>query len=359
MSVQAKSAAACASVLLLALGTTSAHSLPADDPSPQELFEKAAPATVHILGEDGSGTGFVYDADEGLIVTNAHVVDGQSVLKGAVGGAEPVPVRLLGSDPCEDLAVVKLNSPQKDLKELDFGDSGDVKAADTVTAIGYPVSFADDPVSAKPVFTSGAVQSPGVAADPDPYYLPHYPQTIQHSATLNPGNSGGPLLDTKGKVVGVNTLGNTEAQGQFYSITSDHARSLLDGLAAGDMKNSPGWAVDSLEDPALSDFFQDPQDQRDVADVQERLAGDGVQGLFVLSTASNSPAEQANLFAGDVITTIKDTPVTSVSDMCDVLQSSAAGEKLRIEGVYAVDDPEQQGDQFGETWQTDLQLPGP
>ncbi|CAM5706711.1 hypothetical protein SGLAM104S_03753 [Streptomyces glaucescens] len=78
MSVRAKSAVACASVLLLALGTTSAHGLPADDPPPQELFEKAAPATVHILGEGGSGTGFVYDAGEGLILTNAHVVDGES-----------------------------------------------------------------------------------------------------------------------------------------------------------------------------------------------------------------------------------------------------------------------------------------
>ncbi|WP_086738708.1 S1C family serine protease [Streptomyces glaucescens] len=359
MSVRAKSAVACASVLLLALGTTSAHGLPADDPPPQELFEKAAPATVHILGEGGSGTGFVYDAGEGLIITNAHVVDGESVLKAVVDGEEPVPVRLLGSDPCEDLAVVKLNAPPEDLKELKFGDSDEVKAADTVTAIGYPQSFADDPVSAKPVFTSGAVQSPDVAADPDPYYLPHYPETIQHSATLNPGNSGGPLLDTKGRVVGVNSLGHDEAQGQYYSITSEHAQRLLDGLAAGDMKNSPGWAVDSLEDPALSEFFQEPQDQRDVAAVQEQLLQQDVRGLFVLSTASNSPAEQANLFAGDVITAIKDTPVASVSDMCDVLQSSAAGEKLRIEGVYAFDDPEQQGDQVGEAWQTDLRLPGP
>jgi S1-C subfamily serine protease len=358
MSVVAKSAAACASVLLLVASATTVHSLPAGDPSPQELFEKASPATVHILGEASSGTGFVYDADEGLILTNAHVVDGQSVLKAVIDGAEPAPLRVLGSDPCEDLAVVKLNTPPEDLKELEFGDSDDVKAADTVTAIGYPQSFQDDPGSKKPVFTSGAVQSPDVAADPDPYALPHYPATIQHSATLNPGNSGGPLLDTEGKVVGINTLGNSEAQGQYYSITSDHAQRFLKGLAAGDMKNSPGWAVDSLEDPALSQYFPDPQDQQNVADAQEQLVQQEVQGLFVLNTASNSPAEQAKLFGGDVITAIKDTPVTSVSDMCDVLQSSSAGEKVRIEGVYAFDDPEQPGDQFGEAWQTDLVLPG-
>jgi len=170
MSVRAKSAVACASVLPPALGTTSAHSLPADDPSPQELFEKAAPAMVHILGEaGGTGTGFVYNAVEGHILTNARVVDGESVLK----------------------------------------------AADTVTAIGCPQSFVDDPVS--------------------------------------------------GEVVGNNTLGDTEVEGQSCSITSDHARSLLDGLGAGDMKNSPGWAVDSLENPALSDHFQEEDVQFSVA----------------------------------------------------------------------------------------------
>jgi S1-C subfamily serine protease len=357
MSVVARSVASCASGLLLAVGATSAYSLPADDPSPQELFEEASPATVHILGEMGSGTGFVYDADEGLILTNAHVVAGQSVLKAVIDGADPVPLRLLGSDPCEDLAVVKLNNPPEDLKELEFGDSDDVKAADTVTAIGYPQSFHTDSAAEKPVFTSGAVQSPDVPADPDPYSLPHYSATIQHSATLNPGNSGGPLLDSDGKVVGINSLGNSEVQNQYYSITSKHAERFLKPLAAGDKKNAPGWRVNSLEDPNLGALWSDPQDQQVISDAQTRLVEEGVTGLFVVDTSTNSPAEAAELVPGDVITAIKGFPVASVPDMCDVLQSSSAGERLRIDGVYGYDTDEP-GDQTGETWQTDLVLPG-
>ncbi|MGV9452841.1 S1C family serine protease [Streptomyces sp. NPDC003635] len=334
---------------------TTAYGLPAGDPSPQEVFEEASPATVHILGGMSSGTGFVYDAEEGLILTNAHVVEGESVLKGVIDGGSPVPLRVLGSDPCEDLAVVKLNTPPEDLKELEFGDSDEVEAGDTVTAIGYPQSLQSDTAAEKPVFTSGAVQSPEVSADPDPYALPHYPATIQHSATVNPGNSGGPLLDSDGKVVGINSLGNSDVENQYYSITSEHAQRFLDPLVDGDRKNAPGWWVNSLEDPALSTLWEDPQDQQAVADAQAQLVEAGVQGLFVVNTSSNSPAEEANLGVGDVITAMKDTAVTSVPDVCNVLQSSSAGERIRLEGVYSLD-LDEPGDQVGQAWQTDLVL---
>ncbi|MFI5686937.1 trypsin-like peptidase domain-containing protein [Streptomyces sp. NPDC051636] len=101
-------------------------------------------------------------------------------------GPVPVAVRVLGDDPCADVAVL---------------------------AIGYPESF-ENPATQKPVHTSGTVQSPNVPADPSPS-LPHCPATIQHSATVNAGNSGGPLLDSDAKVVGLNTLTNPEARGQY------------------------------------------------------------------------------------------------------------------------------------------------
>ncbi|ELP64386.1 S1C family serine protease [Streptomyces turgidiscabies] len=357
MSVKAKSAVASASAILVALGGTSAVAVPADDPSPQEIFEEAAPATVHVIGNSALGSGFVYDAEQGLILTNAHVVEGQSALKVVIDNKEPVAVRLLGSDPCEDLAVVKLTAPQKDLKELDFGDSGDLKAADTVTALGYPTSLGDY-ATQKPVYTSGSVQSPDVSADPSVSY-PHLPATIQHSATLNHGNSGGPLLDSDGKVVGINTLGNAEASGQYYSIAGDHAKPLLAGLVSGDRKNDPGWELTSLEDAGLSsaDNFADPEDQQYILDMQSKLLDKGVTGLFVMSTATNSAADKAKLEEGDVITSVKDAPVRTVGDLCDVLQSAAPGEKLPLEGFYTYNaaTPDYS---FGEAWSTDLTLPG-
>jgi S1-C subfamily serine protease len=339
------------------MGGTTTYAAPADDP--QDIFEKAAPATVHVIGQDSSGTGFVYDADKGLIVTNAHVVEGQAALKGVIDGKEAA-LQIIGTDPCEDLAVLKIGTPPDDLKELDFADSDDVKAGDTVTALGYPGSF-ENPMSQKPVYTSGAVQSPKVAADPSPSF-PHYAETIQHSAIVNPGNSGGPLLDSDGKVVGVNTLQNPEAQGQFYSISGNRVRPRLDGLAAGDKKNDPGWQIFSVEDENLSAYFEaDPKQAEEVAGVQERLLKDGVSGMFVSFVATDSPAGSAGLTYGDVITAVKDTPVATMGDVCDVLQSAPAGTKLPLQGVYTVNAGETvqgQVTEFGTEWTGELPLSG-
>ncbi|MFG3495971.1 S1C family serine protease [Streptomyces sp. NPDC047928] len=355
MGARQRSVVASATATLLFLsGTAAAGAMPADDPS--EVFENAAPGTVSVIGEGdvALGSGFVYDSEEGRVLTNAHVIEGQAALKVRIGEKEPVPVRVLGSDPCEDLAVVEFTSPQENLKELEFGDSDKVEAADTVTAIGYPASF-ENPAAQKPVFTSGSVQSPDVAAEPDPS-LPRYPSTIQHSATVNPGNSGGPLLDSEGKVVGINSLVNPEAQGQYYAISANHARPLLDGLAEGDKKNDPGWAISAVEDPFLSEYFSDPEDQKIISGAQERLIKEKVTGLFIRETATNSPAYEAGLGLGDVITHVKDAPVASVGDLCDVLQSSAPGEKIPIDGILTVN-AEVEEATFGDPWTTELELP--
>lgn len=354
----ARAAVAGASVIAMVLGGTAAQAAPADD-SPQDIFEKAAPATVEVIGQQSGGTGFVYDADKGLIVTNAHVIAAEAAVKVSIEGKEPVPVQIAGTDPCEDLAVLRLSTPQEDLKELEFGDSDDVEAGDTVTALGYPASF-DSGGTHKPVYTSGAVQSPNVPADPSPSY-PHFPATIQHSATINPGNSGGPLLNSDAEVVGVNTLVNPEAQGQFYAISGNHVRDQLAGLAAGNRKNDPGWLVGSVEDEALSaQFADDPQLEREVANVQKRLQAKGITGLLVTYVATGSPAADAQFEGWDVITQVKDTPVASVGDLCGVLQSAPPGAKLPFDAVYtenagATDDAGHVT-QFGEAWSGELQL---
>lgn len=358
MRVKAKWATACASAVLIAVSGTTAHAVPADD-SPKEIFEKAAPATVHLIvttadGGMAQGSGFVYDAEKGLIVTNAHVVAGMAALKVSIGDEEPVAAQVVGSDPCQDLAVVKLAAPQEDLKELEFGNSDDVETTDDVTVIGYPSSF-ENPATQKAIYTAGTVQSPDVAADPSPS-LPHYPATIQHSAAVNPGNSGGPLLNGDGKVVGVNTLGNPEAEGQYYSITGEHAQAQLDGLAAGARKNDPGWAVYSVDEEDLAGNFSEPETQQVVEQAQQQFIQDDVHGLLVGSTTTNSPAEKGNLYGGDVITHVKGAPVETVSDLCDVLESSTPGEKITVEGIYGIV-AEDSEEQYPEPWTTDVVLP--
>ncbi|MFF2191616.1 S1C family serine protease [Streptomyces sp. NPDC058157] len=347
---RARNAVAVATMVVL--GTGSAGVAFADDLSPKEIYARAAPATVHIIGTMGSGTGFVYDAEKGLIVTNAHVVLDEPSLRVGVGDRAPVAARLLGIDPCEDVAVLTFSNPQPDLKALKFADSKKVSFADNVTALGYPASI-EAQGSQTPVFTTGAVQNPDVKdSTPDPD-LPRYPETIQHSATINPGNSGGPLLNGRAEVVGINTLSLTGGgvQGQYYAISSDHVRPLLDQLAAGDVKNDPGWQLVSLRNPDLADYFPE-EDAPKVEATQKQFKGQ--DGMVVTYSRTNSPADKAKLEPGDVITGLKDTTVASYADVCDVLQSAAPGETLPVTGVYSPITANGKDIKAGEEWTTDL-----
>jgi serine protease Do len=341
---------AAASAIALAMGVT-ATSARADDPD--EIFERVAPATVQVLGNDLSGTGVIYDAENGLIITNAHVVVGQSALRVRIEDKEPVPVRLMGSDPCEDLAVLKLQTPQEDLKEVKFGDSGDLRQGDEVTAIGYPEA-AGEASRQKAVLTDGVVQSPDVAQTGE-LSAPNLPSTVQHSATLNSGNSGGPLLNSDAELVGINTFSLIGIEGQYYSVSSDHAEPLLKGLAEGKSKNNPGWDLYAVSDPQFASYFDE---EAEAKALQKRLQSNGIDGLFVAYVAGNSPASEADVMNGDVITQLKDTEVTTVPEVCGILQSSAAGEKLGIDGVFTTDMTLDDGTEikFGDPWHVDMTL---
>ncbi|WP_330331052.1 trypsin-like peptidase domain-containing protein [Streptomyces sp. NBC_00536] len=351
MKVRRSSVVIAATVVLGALVGPSAS---ADQVDPKKIYERAAPATVLVTGKYGAGTGFVYDAGKGLIATAAHVVQGEPSLKVSVGDRPPAPARVVGIDPCEDLAVLTFASVPPDLKALEFGTSKDVQTADTVISLGYPAGLGD--ANQKVVYTAGSVQNPSIVNAEPSTSLPRYPATIEHSATINPGNSGGPLLNSKGKVVGINVLASTgETQGQFYAITSDHARPLLDTLADGAVKNDPGWTLVGLDDPDLSAYYVEAKDQTDAENAQKKLIADGVTGVFVIDSRTNSPAAKAQLGAGDVLTTMKDTPVASVADVCDILESSPAGEKVPLEGVYSTN-ADGTKTKFGEAWSADLVL---
>ncbi|WP_406478008.1 S1C family serine protease [Streptomyces sp. NBC_01615] len=344
-----------ASAIALAGGVTTTTAR-ADD-SPDEIFEKVAPATVQVLAaNEADGTGIIFDADQGLILTNDHVVAGQTSLQVRIEDRAPVPVRVIATDPCEDLAVVKLATPQKGLTQVKFGDSGDLKQGDQVTAIGYPEA-AGDTSNEKAVLTTGVVQSPDVALT-DQVNSPNLPSAVQHSATLNPGNSGGPLLNNKAELVGINTYSLSSTEGQYYSISSDHAQPLVQGLADGRSRNNPGWqGLLALSDPNFPYYFADDGQAR-MEKLQKRLAANNIDGLYVSSVDSNSSASKGNLEAGDVITDIKNTPVGTVPQVCDVLQSSTPGEKLSIDGAYTFSGTGSDGTafSFGDPWNTDVTL---
>lgn len=310
------------------------------------LIARVKQSTVEISGKladvTTGGSGVVVDAARGLVLTNAHVVAGVSALKAKVGDDPSTegPARVVAQAPCEDLAIVQLVDKPANLQALPLGDSSQVRAGEHVTALGYPASF-ENPESQTVVSTSGTVSSPNVAAEPDPS-LPKYVSTIQHQAPINPGNSGGPLVNDYGQLIGINTLGNTEQggrtiQGQYYAISVNHVKTLLPELEAGHNRAYVGWDLASIAAVDLAPIFaNDPLFHSSAmgSQVQAELKSHGVEGLYVWGTDTGSPAKKARLYYGDLITSIEDTPVRSVADACDILESHGPGDKLVVRGVY-------------------------
>jgi S1-C subfamily serine protease len=266
-----------------------------------------------------------------------------------------VPARVRGSGFCDDVAVAQLTEIPDGIQEATFGDSDAVSNQDQVVALGYPASFQDF-FTGSIVSTDGTVQSPSFENANLGPASPVYAELIQHSATINPGNSGGPLYNDRAELIGINTLKNHgtqgEVEGQFYAITSNHARSLIDDLEAKKVTDDVGWDIDPFAQVPLSRVFPaigyGTAEQGEQADMQ--LAQAGIDGLWVWGVTPGSPADKGQITGGDLIATINGTPVRTIPDVCDVLKSASRGDTLGVQGYYIVSGP------FGEPWQTRVKL---
>jgi S1-C subfamily serine protease len=332
--------------------------------SQADLVAKIKPSVVHLAGSSGSGSGVVVDGDRGLVLTNAHVTAGQQGMRARVGDdpASETAVRLVAAAPCDDLAVVELVSRPPNLRAIRLGDSSRVRPGDHVTVLGYPASFEEQTESIldqQVVTNDGSVSAVNVVAAPDPG-LPRYLSTIQHQAPVNHGNSGGPLVDDEGRLVGVNSLGNDDAQGQFYSISVNRVRQLLPDLLAGRSQANLGWELYPRSEVDLGEIFANDPDfagQGGAAfgqQVAEQLDQDGVDGLYVWDTEPGSSAEAGNLDDGDLVTRIDGQPVSTVQDVCDLVLAKRPGATVRVDGLYldSTADPAQ----VGTSWETEVQV---
>ncbi len=317
--------------------------------SQEELVTRVKPSVVQITGkrgdQAGGGTGVVIDAARGRVLTNAHVVAGASSLRAKVGDDPRTagPARVVAQAPCEDLAIIELSEKPAGLRALPLGDSSKVKVGQHVSAFGYPLSF-ENPDEQTVVATDGSVSSADVEAEPSPS-LPKYQSTIQHQAPINPGNSGGPLVNDDGELVGINSLGNVEQnerpiQGQGYAITMNHAKQLLPDLQAGRSTADAGWSLVPLDGISVAEAFAGDASWKAEGraelglEVQERIARAGIDGLYVLDSATGSPAAEVKIGFGDLVTAIEGTPVRTVEEVCEILESSGPGKKLRVRGRY-------------------------
>lgn len=261
----------------------------------------------------GSGSGFII-SPAGLVVTNNHVVKGAASLEVYVGGKdEPVGAKVLGTSECNDLAVIDLEGDG--YPYLDWYD-GSVKAGLEVRAAGFPLG---DP---EYTLTSGIVSK--AEADGESSWA-SVESVIEHDANIQPGSSGGPLLDAEtGAVVAVNYAGLDPGSGttQSFAISADLARKAAQELRKGDVLSL------GINGEAVSDDES------------------GIQGIWVSSVDTDSPAGELGLQGGDIIERIEGLSVGydgTLEDYCDILRSHEEGEKLSVQVLRFEDDVRLEG----------------
>lgn len=280
-------------------------------PSPLDAYsaavtsavDTAAPAVVRIELGRGTGSGFLFTPD-GLILTNSHVVSGAPHLKVTLADGERLHADVVGDDPHSDLAVIRVNSAARlRLPWLRFGHSADLKVGQLVIAMGNPFGFHAS-------VTAGVVSALGRSLRSRTGRL--MDDIVQTDAALNPGNSGGPLVDSQGDVVGVNTAIIAQAQGLCFAIASNTvqwvaARLIREGRIRRSYLGLAGQTVPLLRRVARA----------------HGLAQDSA--MLVVSVEPGTPAAAAGLRDGDLIVAFEDTPVEGVDSLHRLLTDDRIG----------------------------------
>ncbi len=270
-----------------------------------EAVDRVSPAVVNIEVRQGrgaatrtsvpqevqgAGSGFVF-APDGFILTNSHVVHGASHIRVALPDGRSADAYVVGDDPDTDLAVVRVGLVN--LTALHFGDSASLRVGQMVIAIGNPYGFQTS-------VTAGVVSALGRSLRSQSGRL--IDDVIQTDAALNPGNSGGPLVNSRGQVVGVNTAVILPAQGLCFAIAVNTAKFVAAGLMRDGRIRRSYIGVGGQNVPLhrrVVRFYKLPVES----------------GVLVQSIESNSPAERAGLQYGDVIVSFGGTPVGGIDDL--------------------------------------------
>lgn len=290
------------------------------------IVEKVGPAVLHVraLREERRGTGLasgsgVVVSPDGFALTNSHVVHGAAGIEAALPDGRTVLADLVGEDPATDLAVLRLSAVQgaPPLACARLGDSNRLRVGDYAIAVGSPFGLAF-------TVTTGIVSALGRSLRSEATGRP-IEGVIQTDAPLNPGNSGGPLLDADGRVVGINTAIFFPAQGLCFAVPSNTASFVIgEVLRHGRVRRAwLGIAAEEVLVPA-----------RVARENGLPPASSGVsaaRGVAVGRVESGTPAQAAGLKEGDVIVGLGGRRIESVSDLHKVLGGDAIGQVLGLE----------------------------
>ena len=275
--------------------------------------ETVGPAVVRIEARlrarkgprGGSGSGFAFTPD-GLLLTNSHVVSAAKEIEVTLGDGRHCEATLVGDDPDTDLAVIRV--PAGDLAVVTLGDSARLRPGQLVIAIGNPLGF-------QATVTAGVVSALGRSLRSSNGRL--MDNIVQTDAALNPGNSGGPLVNSAGEVVGVNTAVILPAQGLCFAIPSNTARWVASQLLQhGRIRR--GYLGVGGQTVKLQ--------RRRVLELQ--LSADG--GFLVLHVDPASPAAKAGIEEGDIVIALDDRPVSGADDLHRLLTEEAIGRNVKV-----------------------------
>ena len=290
--------------------------LPAESLGDEELLDvysqtiaavvrRVAPSVVNIrvlsgARGPGGGSGFIL-ARDGFILTNSHVVQGAREIEVTLRDARVYPAQLIGTDPETDLAVIRIDAP--DVQHARLADSSQIRVGQIAVAVGSPYGF-------QQTVTAGIVSALGRSMRAESGRL--MDEIIQTDAALNPGNSGGPLLNSAGEVIGVNTAVILPAQGICFAIASNTAKFVAGWLIKEGRirRSSIGVAGQNVPlHPRVVRFHKLPNDH----------------GVLVMEVEAGSPAALAGLRPNDTIVGFKGRPIGTVDDLHKELVASQIG----------------------------------
>ncbi len=272
------------------------------------------PFRLNVMEVEGAGSGFIWD-DRGHVVTNLHVIEGASAVKVVLADGKSYDAKFVGASPGNDLAVLFIDAPSSQLKPIPVGTSSDLQVGQQVFAIGNPFGFDQ-------TLTTGIVSALGRQIKSASGRT--IEDVIQTDAAINPGNSGGPLLDSAGRLIGVNTAivsPSKASAGIGFAVPVDTVNRVVPDLVRHGRVVRPGLGIEPLSDRIT------------------RIMG--LEGVLIRRVLKDSPAAKAGLRAtvadrggrpvlGDLIVAIDGKPVRNVDELLRVL------DKYKIDDTVVV-----------------------
>ncbi len=275
----------------------------------RNVAARALPAVVKVEARRrfGSGSGVIFDAGDGLILTNNHVVGGTDDIDVKLNDGRVFAAELIGTDPPNDLAVIRIDAP--DLQSLPFGDSTQLQIGDPVMSVGNPFGL------------EGSVGK-GIVSATERYTddgIIEYEGFIQTDAVINPGNSGGPLVNMRGEIVGIIAAIESNSggfDGVGYAIPSDKIQRVLPALVRGEevVRGYLGVSITTARSSAAA----------------RRKGWHEPHGVYISEVLGGSPAEKAGLRSGDIVTSLDGRRLQQMGQLRDVVATTLPGTSIAL-----------------------------